>query len=107
MPPSSPGERVVAEVIAETAGELINSLRNTINYYFNTRPQLQLRSVILTGGGAELIGLAAALSEAIRAQVLPADAFGAVDVRSTVLKQLGQERQSMTVALGLALGSAA
>lgn len=107
MPPSSPGERVVAEVIAETAGELINSLRNTINYYFNTRPQLQLRSVILTGGGAELIGLAAALSEALRAQVMPADAFGAVEVRSTVLKQLGQERQSMTVALGLALGSAA
>ena len=41
------------------------------------------------------------------AQVLPADAFGAVDVRKSVLKQLGQERQSMTVALGLALGSVA
>ncbi len=107
MPPNSPGERVVAEVIAETTGELINSLRNTINYYFNTRPQIQMRALVLTGGGADLSGFPAALSDALRIQVVAADAFGAVDVRRAVAKKIGQDKQGMTVALGLALGSKA
>lgn len=107
MPPGSPGERVVAEVISETAGELINSLRNTINYYFNTRPQIQMRALVLTGGGADLGGLSVALSDALRVPIVPADAFGEVDISSTTRKKLGGETQSMTVALGLALGSTA
>lgn len=107
MPPSSPGEKVVADVIAETASDLINSLRNTINYYFNTRPQLQMRMLILTGGGADLGGFTAALSEALRIPIVPADAFGTLDVSQAAMRKIGQERQSMTVALGLAVGSVA
>jgi type IV pilus assembly protein PilM len=107
MPPNSPGERVVAEVVSETAGELINSLRNTINYYFNTRPQIQMRALVLTGGGAELGGLSVALSDALRVPIVPADAFGEVDISKSTLKKLGNDAQSMTVAVGLALGSAA
>ena len=55
---------MLAEVIAVTTNELITSLRNTINYYSNSRPQLQTRALILTGGGADLQGFARALSEA-------------------------------------------
>ena len=96
---------MLAEVIAETTNELIMSLRNTINYYFNTRQQIQMRALILTGGGAELQGLPRALSEALRMQVVPADAFSTVTVSKAAAKAVGVDRQSMTVALGLALGS--
>jgi len=106
-PPTSEGERMLAEVIAVTTNELITSLRNTINYYSNSRPQLQTRALILTGGGADLQGFARALSEALRVQVIPADAFSTVEVSKLAAKTPIAERQSMTVALGLALGSIA
>lgn len=107
MPPNSEGERMVADIIAESTGELITSLRNTINFYFNTRPQVQMRALILTGGGAELQGFSRALADNLRVQVVPADAFSTVDVSRAAAKAMGADRQSMTVALGLALGSVA
>lgn len=107
MPPSSEGERMVAEVIAESAGEMVTSLRNTINFYFNTRPQVQMRALILTGGGGDLPGFARALSDNLRVPVVAADAFSTVDVSRNAARDLGPDRQSMTVALGLALGSVA
>jgi type IV pilus assembly protein PilM len=105
MPPNSESERRVAEIISESANEMIASLRNTVNYFSNSRPQAQIRALVLTGGGAELTGLPRALGEALRMQIIAADAFSTVDVARTATKSVAAEGRSMTVALGLALGS--
>lgn len=103
-PTSSEGEQIAAEVIAATSAELLTALRNTINYYLNVRPQTQLTGVILTGGGGELPGLARALSDTVRLPVVAAEAFGSFDVPKGTLKP-ESDPQTLTVALGLALGS--
>ena len=107
LPPANESERAVSEIVAESSGELISALRNTINYYFNSRPQVVLQSIILTGGGAQLPGLSRTLSDTLRIPVMDANAFGSVEVARTAAKELGSDAQSMTVALGLALGSVA
>lgn len=107
MPPSNESERAVSEVIAESSTELITALRNTINFYFNTRPQASVQAIVLTGGGAQLPGLGRTLADTLRIQVVDAAAFNNVEVSNQASKMLGKDAQSMTVALGLALGSVA
>jgi Tfp pilus assembly PilM family ATPase len=66
-------ERCVAEVIHETTTELLNRLRNTINYFTNTTQNGPVQAILLTDGGSKLRGLPQALDETTRIQVIPAD----------------------------------
>jgi type IV pilus assembly protein PilM len=51
------------EILHTVSGELLGSLRNTVNYFNNTRPQDPVRQIVLTGGGSLLSGIAGALSD--------------------------------------------
>jgi type IV pilus assembly protein PilM len=62
---------------------------------------------VLTGGGAELSGFGRALGDALRMQIIAANAFSTVEVSRPAAKTMGNEANAMTVALGLALGSVA
>jgi type IV pilus assembly protein PilM len=106
-PVASEQERLVAEAINQTTGELLNSLRNTLHYYNNTRPSDPVQAIVLTGGGAQLTGFSEALGESMRIQVIPADAFAFVDVAKGADKSGTHDPARMTVAIGLALGGAA
>jgi type IV pilus assembly protein PilM len=106
-PVSSEAERRVAEVIHETTTELLNSLRNTINYFTNTRQNDPVQAILLTGGGSKLRGLSQALGEATRIQVISVDPFDSIDVARTLRKKAPEEFEGMAVALGLAVGSVA
>jgi type IV pilus assembly protein PilM len=106
-PVGSEGERQVAEIIHSTTTELLNSLRNTINYFVNAHHNEPIDAIVLGGGGAQLIGFAQALSAITRIQVIPADAFGTVDVSRAARTAGGASNDTMSVALGLALGSVA
>ncbi|QCB95803.1 type IV pilus assembly protein PilM [Arthrobacter sp. PAMC25564] len=92
-------------IIYETTSELLISLRNTIEYYLNSRPDETVRHLVLSGGGAELPGFADSLTEVTRLEVVTGDPFQRVDL-SRRLQSDGQgpDRLSMTVALGLAVG---
>ena len=105
-PVASESERRVAEIIHTSTGELLNSLRNTINYFTNARQNEPIAAIVLSGGGAQLNGLPHALSEMTRMQVIAADPFSTVDA-SRKIRTAGDDTRSMTVALGLALGSVA
>ncbi|TFC87996.1 type IV pilus assembly protein PilM [Cryobacterium sinapicolor] len=95
------------EIIYQVTSELLTSLRNTINYYGNTRPADQVQRIVLTGGGSLLNGFAAALAELTRLDVSMADPFSTVSLaRSVDEKALRGSSSAFTVALGLALGSA-
>lgn len=101
-------DKTASAVIFETVNELLGSLRNTVSYYANTRPTEQVSHIVLTGGGAQLPGLQAALAEVTRLRVVAADPFtGVAFAKSASETVLRQNPTAATVALGLALGSAA
>ncbi|PZE87218.1 type IV pilus assembly protein PilM [Curtobacterium sp. MCBD17_032] len=108
-----PGGRTVddARAIAAThdaAGELIASLRNTINYFTNTRPAEPVGQIVLVGGGARLIGFREALADQTRLPVELGTAFtGVATSRSIRPEDVAEHGDAIAVAYGLAVGSRA
>jgi type IV pilus assembly protein PilM len=102
----APEHRPAVEVIHEATGQLLNGLRNTLNYFVNSRQEEAINRIILTGGGSRLPGFTSALGEVTRVPVTTDDGFGGVKV-SRGGEATDDGRGAMTVALGLALGSRA
>ena len=99
-------EEPVVTVIREVTGNLLNSLRNTLSYFANTRKNDPYSGIVLSGGGAQLLGFADALSEMTRIPVVLGDTFGSIDVAKDAARGT-QGQLGLNVALGLALGGAA
>lgn len=105
---SSIDEQKAVEVIYRVTSELLTSLRNTINYFVNTRQPNAVTGVVLAGGGASLRGLPEALSEMTRLPVSLGDPLVSMGLsRRLDAEELRQHRVRLSVALGLAVGSAA
>jgi type IV pilus assembly protein PilM len=105
---SAPEHDAAVDVIREVTTELLNSLRNTITYFSNTRHDISVRRIALTGGAAQLAGFRDALSELTRLPVSPAAQSDSVGLgRGVDADQLAATKGAFLVALGLALGSAA
>jgi type IV pilus assembly protein PilM len=101
-------EHRAVQVIYQVINELFLSLRNTINYYVNTREGETVGAIVLTGGGSQLTGFAEALAEFTRIRVVSADPFAPVKLAKSVSADAAHARRtSHAVALGLAVGSAA
>lgn len=101
-------DATASAVIFETTNELLGSLRNTVSYYANTRPTETVSHIVLSGGGARLQGLPEALAEVTRIRVIAADPlYGLAFGRSISESDVRSQSTALTVALGLALGSAA
>ena len=92
-----------AEILHAITGELLGSLRSTVNYFNNTRPQDPVHQILLTGGGSLLIGFAGALSEITRIPVVAADPLSMVSLPRKVDAKKIHLKGSIAVALGLAL----
>ena len=101
----TPEQRAVMEIIYEITTEVLNSLRNTLSYYDNTHEAGKVERIVLSGGGAQLNGFSNALSELTRTQVVAIDPFGGFTLARKSDVRGDDNRGSMTVALGLALGS--
>lgn len=101
-------EKRALEIIYRVTSELLGSLRNTVNYFVNTRPDEPVRQLVLTGGGSQLPGLVEALAEMTRLPVTVGDPLATVEVSKKLsATDLRSRQSSLAVALGLALGSAA
>lgn len=93
------------EILNTVSHELLGSLRSTVNYFNNTRPQDPVSQILLTGGGSLLSGISAALSEITHVPVEIADPFSAIALpRKKNAKKVHLDG-SIAVALGLALRS--
>lgn len=99
-------QQPIVEVIYKVAGELLNSLRNTLTYFVGAHDQQPINQIVLTGGGAKLRGFAQALQDGTHIPIVVADPFGLVAVDRKVVAS-GPSSDGACVALGLALGSAA
>jgi type IV pilus assembly protein PilM len=104
---ANPEHRPIVEHIHRATSELLNSIRNTISYFDNTHAVANVERIVLSGGGAKLAGFAAALQELTRAEVVLSDPFATLTVSKSVGQSPPEVHDSMSVALGLALGSAA
>ena len=98
-------QQMAMESITSVTGELLESIRNTISYYDNTHPGVRVDRIVLSGGGARLEGFSAALRELTRTDILPVDTLSTLNVSRSLRTLRAAERESLTVALGLALGS--
>lgn len=105
---SSEEEQRIVSTIYELVSELLGSLRNTITYFSNTRPSDPVTQIVVTGGGAQLHGFVKILGEYTRIPVSFGNPFASVALsRGLNAEDLRERQSSITVALGLAIGSAA
>jgi type IV pilus assembly protein PilM len=103
----NPEHRPILDQIQRATGELLNSIRNTLSYYDNTHQVANVSRIVLSGGGARLGGFASALQTQTRTEVVLSDPFATLAVSKAMSQHTPDARDSMSVALGLALGSAA
>ncbi|GAB3403944.1 type IV pilus assembly protein PilM [Schumannella luteola] len=102
----APDWKPAVEAIVTAAGELIDSVRNTLSFFVNTHQGVRLDRAYLSGGGAQLAGLPAAMADAIRLPVGLPDPLARFSVAKTVdAERLRADLAGVPVAAGLALGS--
>jgi len=98
-------QQLAMDAISSVTGELLESIRNTITYYDNTHSRSRVDRIVLSGGGSRLEGFAAALRELTRTDIVAVDPLETLNVARASRTLRAAERDSLTVALGLALGS--
>jgi type IV pilus assembly protein PilM len=98
----------VQEILRAVTAELLGSVRNTISYFNNTRPEEPVAKVLLSGGGTQLSGFAEALTEMVHLPVSGADPFALIaPSRKIKIEKWELHRSGFSVALGLAMRSLA
>ena len=103
-----PDNREAVEIIQELSRELLNSLRNTLSFFVNSRQGQHIDRVVLSGGGAQLGSFSSTLADLTRIPVFSDKPFDSVALgKNAARSQSSKDSANMTVALGLALGSAA
>lgn len=98
-------DRPVLEIVYEVVGELLSNIRNTIAYYTSAHPEQPPQRILLTGGGARLLGLATALQETAGLSVVMADSPVGSNAKKARKGAPQASTDAFTTAYGLALGS--
>lgn len=102
------GQEAAAEVIAGTSRTLVESIRNTLVYYAGNHPGQGIDVVVVTGGGAHLLGLGQYLSSASRLPVVLGDALAGLRfAKATPRESLVGLESLVALPVGLAYGVAA
>lgn len=102
----APENAEAVEIIEELTNDLLNSLRNTLSFYVNSRQGEHIDRVMLSGGGSTMRRFGVTLAELTRIPTFQEDPFDNVTIAKSAGK-LTPGPATMTVALGLALGSVA
>lgn len=102
---ASADQTAAAETINQVAGELLTSIRATLQYYVSNNPNRQPAGIVLSGGGSRLKGLSVGLGEFTQREVRFVDAVATMDQKRGLSNSRVKDWEAMTVALGLALGA--
>ena len=97
---------VTSRIVTERADNFVDEIRSSLDYFQAQTGDVQLASVILTGGGASLQGLADRLADQLRLPVDVGNPFPRLEVQNSVYSEedLAMVGPSMTTAIGLAMG---
>jgi len=101
----APEHQQAMQTITEATAQLLTGIRNTLNYFVNARQQETIARVVLSGTAGRLPGFVEALGELTRLPVLVENGFEGMKLAPGAEGASSGERSSMSVALGLALGS--
>lgn len=103
---ATPAELGAENIIRENIASLIDSIRNTLNFYANAHPERPISHIVLTGGGSRLSGLAPVFGRALGIQTSFGDPLAAFSVAPR-LRGSDLERWALELAapLGVAVGS--
>jgi type IV pilus assembly protein PilM len=106
--PSALGEQPLVRIVETAANTWIEEIRGSLDYYLAQSGSARIERIILSGGGAQLGGLAARLSFATRLPVEAATPFASLRLGRTGLsdEQLAYVEPFCTVPVGLALAAA-
>lgn len=104
-----PERQEAAESLAYVTTNLIESIRNTFNFYIGSVEGAQIDVVALTGGGAHLPGLGQYLASASRLGVVLGDPFETLQVAKSCggRSRFAGHESRMALPIGLAYGVAA
>jgi len=95
-------------VLRESAASLIDSIRNTLNFWGHAHPEHPVSSAVLTGGGSRLNGLAAVLTRALGVAVEYGDTMSAFTVGRAVRgADLDRWALELAAPLGVTIGARA
>ncbi|GAA4177729.1 type IV pilus assembly protein PilM [Gryllotalpicola koreensis] len=101
-------EHKAVQVIYEVTNEILASLRNTVSYFSNVHPDMPVRGLVVTGGAAVMPGFMKALADVVQLPVSLGDPLANVVLgKGLDPSQFAAARPTLSVAVGLALGSAA
>jgi type IV pilus assembly protein PilM len=97
---------VTSRIVTERADNFIDEIRSSLDYFQAQTGDVQLASVVLSGGGASLVGLVDRLATSLRLPVELGNPFPRFDVKNSVYGEddLAKVGPSMTTAVGLAMG---
>lgn len=98
-----------SRLVGHVAGQMVEEVRGTIDYYAATSPRGPVTRVVLSGGGSRLCGFAELLADRLHMPVDTASSLSGVEVSRTGLSeaQLQYIDPLASVPVGLALGAAA
>lgn len=102
----TPEDLGAENIIRENIASLIDSIRNTLNFYANAHPDKPVQSIILTGGGSRLSGLAPVFGRALGVATTYGDPLATFSI-SRKLQGSDLEHWGLELAapLGVAVGS--
>jgi type IV pilus assembly protein PilM len=92
-------------VSIQTTNNLVNEIKNSVDYYDNQSTSLKIQRVVVTGGGSLLEGLIARIQQPLRVPVVSAKPLNGIDTSgyAMVPEDLAKLEPTLTTVLGLAL----
>ena len=102
-----PASQDVAAIIAERANRFVEEIRGSVDYYLAQGEAIDIRRMVVTGGGAELPMLRERLAETLRLHVDRGRPLQELRIGKLELDQdqLIEAEPFLTVAVGLAMGA--
>ena len=102
------GSSPAARVIDQHAGQFLDEVRNSLDYYLAQPQAARVSRVVVSGGGSQLGGMVERLGEMLRVPVEAGRPLSNVRVGKLGLspEQLGHVEPLATVPVGLAMGVA-
>lgn len=97
----------VSTVLDSVNDEVASEIASTVDYFKSTIPDAEVQHVLLCGGGAQVKGLVAQLSDRMQVDVAVANPFGRIDTSGSDVDQdaLAVLAPMAAVGVGLALRS--
>lgn len=102
-----PNDAKSAGIILDVTRELMTSIINTLRYYSSTHDNARVESLVLTGNGARLRGLPAALAQSTGIALVAPAPFARVRLPRTLASFGVSEALRAGTAIGLAMGARA